>query len=422
MTDSTGTGTPWTSGSGRVWGRRVVQALGGLLLLFVAVTAFAVWWLDRSIDRVEVGGLGELPQQSGPVNAGDGDDEGDDEGDPVDDASAVTFLLLGSDSREDLTPEQRREFRTGNFDGLRTEVISLVRLSPSAEEVRILNVPRDSRVERCDGSVGKINAAYEIGEADGRGGATCTVETLTELTGLAIDHVVIVDFEGFVDVIDELGGVSMMLDEPLRDRGSHLDLPAGCVHLDGVDALAFARARQLDDDFGRIARQQRLIAEVRAELAEVGVLDDLPRLLRVVEAVAGSVELDSSLDLGALQQLVRQHRSTIQGDLDGRAVPGDLADIGGVSYVELDEDRLAELTRWLMSGVDPAAAAEPGEGAADAGEPRDEDGDARDAAAGEGFTEGGSTDDPGSGERTGPRTLGGQHPAGTAPSDAVGSC
>jgi LCP family protein required for cell wall assembly len=403
-------GTPPPEARGersRNWAGRIGQVLGGLLVLALAVSAVAVWWLDRSIDRVDVEGLGELP-------TGGSEDDGEASEISEVEASALTFLVLGSDSREDLTPEQRREFRTGDFDGTRTEVISLVRLAPEAEEVRILNIPRDSRVERCDGTVGKINAAYEIGEESEIGGATCTVETVSRLTNVIIDHVVVVDFEGFVDIVDGLGGVTMELDEPIQDPGSHLDLPAGCVELDGVDALAFARARQVDDDFGRIARQQRLVNEIRNDLASVGVLEDLPQLLRVADAVASAVELDSSLDLGTIQGLVRAHRSTIAGDLDGRAAPGEVVMLDGVSYVELDEQRLSELASWLRTGTDPAQlVAEPAE--EDGTEAAGSDDDGVRAAGADGTV---GVDEPG----TRPRTLSGELPAGLGGGTGAESC
>lgn len=398
MTETSGSTVPQQTARGRTWLVLVMQVVGGVLLLALAVTAVAIWWLDRSIDRVEVQGLGEVPPDAGIADA--------DEGEDTDHARALTLLVLGSDSRAELTPEQRREYRTGDVPGERMEVIALVRLAPRSQQIRILNVPRDARVERCDGSVGKINGAYGLGEGDGRGGATCTVQTVTDLTGLPVDHVVIVDFAGFVEIVDELGGVTMELEEPLRDDGAHLDLPAGCVDLDGVEALAFARARHLDDDFGRIARQQRLVTELRDEVAEVGILDDLPRLLRVAEAIARAVELDSGLDLGRLQQLVREHRATLRGDMHGRAVPGELATIDGVSYVELDERRLEELSLWLLTGTDP------GQIAPDGATERGDDGSSEDAE------DGGER----SGPADGPLTLEGEPPAGTRPADGGEGC
>jgi LCP family protein required for cell wall assembly len=386
--------------------RRSLAVASVVVLALALVVGVSVWSFDRSIQRVDVEGLG-------PDRDGDRDDGA--EASELD-ARPLTVLVLGSDSREDLTREEQRELGTGDAPGTRTEVISLVRLAPGDDELRVLNVPRDGRVERCDGTVGRINAAYSIGEEDGRGGATCVVQTLDRLLGVPIDHVVTVDFRGFVEAIDELGGVTMALDEPLQDAGSHLDLPAGCVTLDGRDALAFVRARQIDDDYGRIARQHRLVEEVRRELAEVGVLADLPRSLRLAETLAGAVELDSSLTLNRLQQLVREHRATAQGELTGRAVPGEVAVVDQASMLELDQERALELASWLLDGEDPAeivapratgSAVESGAAAETAADEADEASDA------------GTEPDADSG---GPRTLSGEAPAGLSGTTPPGGC
>ena len=350
-------------------------ALGVLLAAVVAVVAF-----DRSLTRVEVQGLGDesampepaFEQPSDPAAADDGSsiDPGEDplEEDLLDaldlpdpDPRALTILVLGSDSREVLTPEEREEFNTGNFWGERTEVVALVRLDPSAANLRLLNVPRDLLVTRCDGTRGRVNAAYGIGESNGVGGMSCVVQTLTQWSGLTIDHAVKVDFRGFVDIVDSIGGVEMLLDQPLRDRRANLDLPQGCVHLDGVDALAFVRARGLDDDYGRIARQQRFLRELRAQIAELGLITDLPRLLRLADATARSVQLDGTLTLNRIRQLVSTHRGQLTGDLDTEVIPGTprISESSGAYLVEPDEERARELFAWLETGVDPGAEPEP---------------------------------------------------------------
>jgi LCP family protein required for cell wall assembly len=306
-----------------------------------------VWWIDRSVDRTSVEGLGE-----GGVTTAGGDET--DEADDAEDARALTVLVLGSDSREVLTPEERRELGTGDAEGERTEVIALTRLDPDADEVRVLSVPRDTLVERCDGSSGRINAAFTIGEQDGTGGLTCVVETLRAWLGVRIDHVVKVDFRGFVDIVDAVGGVEMYIEEPMQDRRANLDLLPGCQRLDGATALAFVRARHIDDDFGRMQRQQRFVEELRDELADQGVLSDLPRLVRTAEATARAVELDDTLTLNRIQQLVRQHRSTLSGDIDTRTVPGEIEYIDGFAFVRADEQRAMELARWLVTGRDLA--------------------------------------------------------------------
>jgi LCP family protein required for cell wall assembly len=343
----------------RLWRRwhRVVAIVTGLVVVAALVVAGVIINIDRSIDRVEVDGLAEgastddVPE---PTSGSEDDrpDESPDDPDVTVDfrADPVTVLVLGSDTREVLTPAERVELGTGDAFGERTEVVALVRFDPDGDELRMLNVPRDSVVTRCDGTRGRINAAYGIGERTGVGGMSCVVTTLTEWSGLSIDHAMKVDFRGFVDIVDALGGVEFHLDRPLQDDNANLDLRAGCQRLDGADALAFARARGIDDDFGRIARQQRLIAEIRAELAEAGVLTDPVRLIRTAEAVARSVELDDQLTLNRIRQLVTAHRATLRADIDARAVPGERA-VGTEAWLLApDEEAAAELFAWLEQG------------------------------------------------------------------------
>jgi LCP family protein required for cell wall assembly len=312
------------------------------------VLAGVVLALDGSLIRVEVEGLGA----DADVGAGDdasttvqvGADGSSDRPDPL------TILLLGSDSREVLTPEERIELGTGMAWGERTEVNALVRLDADAGELRMVNVPRDTVVTLCDGSRGRINAAFGIGERSGVGGLSCVVQTLTAWSGLTIDHAVLADFRGFVDIVDALGGIEMYLEEPLRDRRANLDLQAGCQVLDGADALAFVRARHIDDDFGRISRQQRLLAELRAQLVEDGILTDPIRTLRVAEATATSLRIDSSLTLNRIRQLATDHRRTLLQPLQTRTVPGTPDTSGEAWLLRPDEQAAAELFTWLLEG------------------------------------------------------------------------
>jgi LCP family protein required for cell wall assembly len=375
---------------------RRVSALATVVVLAVLAVALGiVLQLDRSVTRVEVGGLG-VPgggaPTGGPVAPTDGATH-----DPIDDAPTgdpapteadrsdapghgsattaddpasppdirveetvgepLTVLVVGSDTREVLTAEERRRLRTGDFWGERTEVIALVRLDAQASSLRVVHVPRDTAVQRCDGTRGRVNAAHAIGERDGMGGLTCLVETLTAWSGLTIDHLVKVDFRGFIDIVDAIGGVEMELDVPLRDDQSGLDLPAGTVRLDGEDALSFVRARHLDDDFGRIARQQRFLREVQAEVGELGVLSDVGRLVRLAEATARSVELDESLTLWRLRALVLGHRDTVAKPVDSRTVPGLPDTSTGAYLIEPNEQAAAELFAWLVTGEEIGAAA-----------------------------------------------------------------
>ncbi|MCC5947602.1 MAG: LCP family protein [Nitriliruptoraceae bacterium] len=369
----------------RAWWRRPVVLAGAGALVLLLVFAGVVFALDRSIERVEVDGLagsnGEVtvPDTSTTTDADDLDAaevdvvrEGADEG--------LTVLVLGSDSREVLTTAEQQELGTGNVPGERTEVVALVRLDPEADEMRILNVPRDAVVTRCDGSRGRINGAYGIGERDGRGGTSCVVQTLTTWSGVEIDHAMKVDFRGFVDIVDALGGVEFHLEQPLRDTNANLDLDAGCVRLDGGEALAFARARGIDNDYGRIARQQRLVAEIRAELAEAGIFSDAVRLVRTAEAVARNVELDDSLTLNRIGQLALTYRTTITADLRTQAIPGGRMPGTEAWLLQVDEEAATEAFTWLVDGPETPVEALPdteddadGTGGPDAGSGADTD-------------------------------------------------
>jgi LCP family protein required for cell wall assembly len=348
---TTESSTPWVARPSK--GRAIALVALAVVVGLSLVAAGVVWWLDSSVDRVGVDGLGE----GGPGGLGSEAEASEDDEDWRNDVdpSSLTVLVLGSDSRDVLTPEERVELSTGYAEGERTEVMALTRLDPHTGEVRVLSVPRDSLVRRCDDTQGRVNAAYSIGEQDEPGsGASCVVETLRDWLGVRIDHVVKVDFRGFVDIVDALGGVSMYIDEPLQDDRANLDLDEGCQRLDGAQSLAFVRARSIDSDFGRMERQHRFVAELRDELADQGVLSDLGRLLRVAEATAHAVELDDSLTIGRIQQLVRDHRDTIRGEIDGRSLEGEVERIDGIDFLRIDEERAAELVRWLVTGRDVA--------------------------------------------------------------------
>ena len=356
-------------GGGSELSRRRALASGQLLRIFggvgvvgvfaLAVLAGVVVALDQSLTRVEVQGLGgrgvgtDLPD--------DDRDDGDSASEVLDhtssleaqlddDAEPLTVLVLGSDSREVLTAQQRRELGTGMAWGERTEVVALVHIDPDADELRMVNIPRDSVVTRCDGTRGRINAAHSIGERTGVGGVTCVVQTVSEWSGLGIDHAVMVDFRGFLEIVDAIGGIEMYIEEPMRDRRANLDLQAGCQVLDGADALAFVRARGLDDDFGRISRQHRLLVEMRDQVSEDGVLSEPVRTLRFAEAVASSLQIDDTLTLSRIRRLVMDHRSSLQDPLETRTVPGTPDTSGEAWLLQPDEAAASELFRWLIEG------------------------------------------------------------------------
>ncbi|MDX1621682.1 MAG: LCP family protein, partial [Nitriliruptorales bacterium] len=191
----------------------------GIVLAVLAIYAIATAaYASSQIERVDVDGL---LRGGGPLN----------------------LLVVGSDSRENLTPEERNELNTGSAPGQRTDTIFVMQISGG--DVALLAFPRDLYVERCDGSQGRINAAMAIG------GPGCLVETVSQLSGIPIDDYLEVQFLGFRDIVNAVGGVEMCLDRAIQDDDAGIDLPAGCQVLDGRQALGYVRVRKIDSDLER---------------------------------------------------------------------------------------------------------------------------------------------------------------------------
>ena len=321
-----------------------VAVLTVLVLGVVGTAAALLWYAEGRIDKVEVQSL-QRP----------GDSDGDGEVDPgVSEITGTrTILVVGSDSRAGLDREARTELGTGNFEGTRTDTIILAQLNPQEDSAALLSFPRDLLVTRCDGSQGRINEAFQLGLLDGVGGPECLVRTITDLTGIPINHYVGVDFQGFVDFVDRLGGVRLWLDQPISDRDAKIDLPAGCVTLDGREALGFVRVRKIDDDFGRIARQQRFIREVIDKLTSARIALDVPRLFSLVDAGARALDTDRDLQLDEMRRLAFSLRNLTSERVESRTVPGFNRVINGAALVVADEPRAEQLYAAFREGVAP---------------------------------------------------------------------
>lgn len=272
---------------------------------------------------------------------------------PDDVTEITTVLLVGSDSREGLSREQLQAIGTENTGTNLTDTIILLQLNPSDDTAAMLSFPRDLLVTRCDGTRGRINAAYFIGEQQREGGGPgCLVQTVEQLTGIHVDHYVGVNFAGFVQAVDAIGGVTFYLDEPLQDRHAGLDVPAGCVHFDGTRAIQFVRARRLDPggDFGRIARQQRFALEVVRRATSIGTLLRPDRVTALINSIADTLETDTGFSPTAMVELVTSMRNLTAGGIEVRTVPGVARTINGASVVEPLEEEARQLFRAFRNG------------------------------------------------------------------------
>ncbi|HWO71426.1 MAG TPA: LCP family protein [Actinomycetota bacterium] len=267
---------------------------------------------------------------------------------------ACNYLLIGSDSRAGLSPEEQERFGSpGTVGGERADTIILVHVDPTRGRAVVLHFPRDLWVRIPGMGWGKINGAFEGGV---RGGGPARVaRTVRELTGLRINHVLYVDLAGFEGVVEALGGVRMCVDRPMEDPLAGLHLPrAGCYTFDGSQALAFVRARHVAGDcipdFARIARQQQFLRAVLAKLLSPSQIVRLPEL---VPAVAENIRKDPGLEIPEMLALARELQGASAGDADFRAVPGEPAGIfvdGVYTSIVRMAPEARELFRRLREG------------------------------------------------------------------------
>jgi LCP family protein required for cell wall assembly len=251
-------------------------------VLLIAVVAFVAWLGILAVHAaVSLQHVDALPADQIPGTPGQ------------------TWLLVGSDSRADLTKAERRELHTGGDEGSqRTDTIMLMHTPPGSLTPTLVSVPRDSWVTipahtAADGTeVGtqqaKINAAFAYG------GAPLLTETIEYNTGLHVDHYMEVGMQGIVEMTDAVGGVEVCFDEAIQDQNSGLDVAAGCQELDGKQALAWVRMRYADPqgDIGRIQRQQQWVRLVTDEILSWQTLLNPVRQWRIVDAVTSSVAVD----------------------------------------------------------------------------------------------------------------------------------
>lgn len=264
----------------------------------------------------------------------------------------VNVIVLGSDTREGLTEaEQEAHGTTEDVGGRRSDTLILIHLDPRRDKAVLVHFPRDLRVEVPGRGMDKINIAYNVG------GPSLVVETVKRFTGLPIHHYVEVNFVGFREVVDSLGGVRVCVDRPLFDPLSGLRIKnAGCSTFDGQRALAFVRARNVEGDdipdFSRIARQQQFIRALLNKLLRVGNLVNPGVVRNVAENVTTDARLSTTdlLELGnELRGLAATSPSGATG-VDFRTVPSAPQEIGGTAFVVADEKKSETLFDRLRLG------------------------------------------------------------------------
>jgi LCP family protein required for cell wall assembly len=214
-------------------------------------------------------------------------------GDPLD------VLVLGVDKRPSATEDT----------STRSDTIMLVRVVPATGMVKLLSVPRDLYVEVESGKKSRVNAAYAYGGVD----QARTV--MEDLTGIEIDNYVIVDFEGFEQVIDAMGGVRVDVGSGVFPE--HWNMGEGMERLNGYKALKYARYRGTPRaDLDRIDHQQKLLAALRRQALRWNIITKLPGIIKVTNE-------NVDTDLGVLQVIPLARALVLNGE-DNRMTTSEL--------------------------------------------------------------------------------------------------
>jgi len=226
--------------------------------------------------------------------------------------SAENILIMGSDTRIGQGGEGGS---AAVYNTAHSDVVMLVHLSADRRRALVMSIPRDTwvRLPVCKsgsgtngGFDGKFNEAFTIG------GPACTIQLFKQVTGLPVDHFVVVDFNGVKDIINVLGGVHLCLKTPLEDpivngHGSGLNLPAGQQTIMGDQGLALLRARYAfsdGSDIGRLDRQHLVLGAMVRQIQDASLLTHPTELYGLLDAATRAITTDPGLGhLSALKDL-----------------------------------------------------------------------------------------------------------------------
>jgi len=243
---------------------------------------------------------------------------------PVGIEGPINMLIVGSDTREGQGDAY------GVVDSELADVIMLLHVSADRTNASVVSFPRDLLVPipSCPNPEGGSFSSMSrqmINSSIGYGGVACTHLTVQNFTGLEIPYVAMIDFKGVIEMSNAVGGVDVVIDEPMYDPFSGLDLPAGTNTLQGVDALAFLRARKgIGDgsDLNRISNQQLFLSSLFAKVKTDGVLNNPIYLYSLASAAARNMRLSESMsDLGTMFNLATALREVDPSQLAFLRVP-----------------------------------------------------------------------------------------------------
>jgi len=284
-----------------------------------------------------------------------------------DSGGLMNVLLVGSDSRDRLEGDMADQAGKNQVSGRRSDTIMILHMDSKNKKAAILSIPRDLWVKMApsaqsgSGQSNRINAAYSVGGPKG------LVDTIQSSLGIPINHYVEVDFVGFKDIVDAVGGVNVFVPAPARDKFSGLRIgEPGCIKLDGVAGLAWVRSRHYESfesgkwredptsDLGRIQRQQDFIRRMLRKALSSGLTNPI-RLNRLIGIGVHDVTLDTQMSTPDVMKLAKRFRSLDPETVDMLTVPTTGTNIGGASVLLIKKDEAQPYIDRLNGRVPPVA-------------------------------------------------------------------
>jgi len=181
---------------------------------------------------------------------------------------------------------------------LLTDTIIVLSYDKTTKKTSLISIPRDLYVKIDKNKKDKINTAYEYGYYHKNGGLNYTKELVSKITGVYIDKVIVLDFSSFEKIIDQVGGIDIILAKPFEESqqwGFKFSLPAGSNHLDGKNALYYARSRFSSSDFDRSRRQQEVMFALKEKLTNLNFWSDPLKTLSVLNNIRSNIKTDVNI-------------------------------------------------------------------------------------------------------------------------------
>ncbi|NLL59151.1 MAG: LCP family protein [Firmicutes bacterium] len=253
--------------------------------------------------------------------------ETEEESDPF--PEIMNVLIVGLDTRD---------------TAARADTIMLLSLSQKSGEINIISIPRDMRVQIPGYGMDKINHSYAYG------GLPLTRQTVEDFLDIRIDHYIITDFEGFINIVDILGGIELDVEKKMRYYGIDvtIELDPGLQPMDGEKALQYVRFRSDEEgDFGRVRRQQIFLKTL---LREVIAFKNILKFPQILPEIAQNIKTD--MELSQALKLANRLKNVEIEEINTFTLPGRAGDIEGISYVLPEEQEIRQIVDRYLKGME----------------------------------------------------------------------